>query len=43
MRMEQAMNETKDNMNKLTGLYRGKVLKHLEHGILKVFIPGVYP
>jgi hypothetical protein len=28
--------------NKLIGLYRGIVLKHLPHGKLKVFIPGVY-
>lgn len=28
--------------NKLTGLYRGKVLRHLPGGRLKVFIPGVY-
>lgn len=29
--------------NKLTGLYRGKVIQHLPHGKLKVFIPSVYP
>lgn len=29
--------------NKLTGLYRGQVLRHLQAGKLKVFIPGVYP
>lgn len=27
----------------MLGMYRGKVLKHLENGILKVYIPGVYP
>lgn len=43
MKMEQAMNDIEDRVSKLDGLYRGKVLKHLEHGILKVFIPGVYP
>ena len=29
--------------NKLVGLYRGKVLRHLPHGKLKVFVPSVYP
>lgn len=29
--------------NKLTGLYRGEVIRHLQAGKLKVFIPGVYP
>ena len=29
--------------NKLTGLYRGRVVRHLPAGKLKVFIPGVYP
>lgn len=29
--------------NKLVGLYRGKVVRHLSHGRLKVFIPSVYP
>jgi len=29
--------------NKLVGLYRGKVICHLPHGKLKVFIPSVYP
>ena len=29
--------------NKLTGLYRGEVVRHLQAGRLKVFIPGVYP
>lgn len=28
--------------NKLTGLYRGKVIQHLPHGRLKVYIPAVY-
>lgn len=28
--------------NKLTGIYRGKVICHLPHGKLKVFIPTVY-
>lgn len=37
------MNDIEEKVSKLDGLYRGKVLKHLEHGILKVFIPGVYP
>lgn len=27
----------------LNGLYRGRVVKHLEHGILKVYIPDIYP
>ena len=29
--------------DKLTGLYRGEVIRHLQAGLLKVFIPGVYP
>jgi hypothetical protein len=29
--------------NKLTGLFRGEVLRHLQNGKLKVFVPGVYP
>lgn len=29
--------------DKLTGLYRGEVVRHLQAGRLKVFIPGVYP
>lgn len=29
--------------NKLVGLYRGKVIQHLPHGRLKVYIPAVYP
>lgn len=29
--------------NKLLGIYRGKVVQHLPHGKLKVFIPTVYP
>ena len=29
--------------NKLTGFYRGIVLKHLSNGFCKVWIPGVYP
>lgn len=29
--------------NKFAGLYRGKVVQHLNAGRLKVFIPGVYP
>lgn len=28
--------------NKLTGIYRGKVIRHLPHGRLKVYIPSVY-
>ena len=28
---------------KLTGIYKGVVLKHLPNGKLKVFIPGIYP
>lgn len=30
------------NSKKLSGLFRGKVLRHLPHGKLKVWIPGVY-
>ena len=29
--------------SKVTGFYLGKVMMHLNHGMLKVFIPGVYP
>ena len=29
--------------NKLSGLFRGEVVRHLQAGRLKVFIPGVYP
>lgn len=29
--------------NKLLGIYRGKVVKHLENGIVKVYIPDIYP
>ena len=29
--------------NRLTGFYRGKVLKHLSSGFCKIWIPGVYP
>ena len=29
--------------NKLTGFYRGQVLKHLSNGFCKIYIPGVYP
>ena len=29
--------------SKVTGCYLGKVMMHLNHGMLKVFIPGVYP
>lgn len=29
--------------NRLVGLYRGKVLKHLSNGFCKIWIPGVYP
>ena len=28
---------------KLNGFYRGKVVKHCDHGFCKVFIPGIYP
>ena len=28
--------------NKLTGFYRGKVLKHLSNGFCKIYIPSVY-
>lgn len=28
---------------KLNGFYRGKVVKHCDHGYCKVYIPGVYP
>ena len=31
-----------DTGNRLEGLYRGIVLKHLPHGKCKIFIPGVY-
>lgn len=30
-------------MERLNGIYRGTVLKHLDYGRMKVFIPGVYP
>ena len=29
--------------NKLTGFYRGTVLKHLSNGFCKIYIPSVYP
>ena len=29
--------------NRLTGFYRGTVLKHLDNGFCKIWIPGVYP
>ena len=29
--------------NKLFGVYRGKVLKHLSNGFCKIYIPSVYP
>ena len=29
--------------NRLTGFYRGTVLKHLSKGFCKIWIPGVYP
>ena len=29
--------------NRLTGFYRGTVLKHLSNGFCKIWIPGVYP
>jgi len=29
--------------SQLNGVYFGKVLKHLSHGKLKVYIPSVYP
>lgn len=28
---------------KLTGFYRGTVLKHLSNGKCKIWVPGVYP
>lgn len=28
---------------RLYGIYRGRVVKHLENGILKVYIPDIYP
>jgi hypothetical protein len=31
------------NVIRYDGFYRGKVLKHLDKGLLKVFIYGVYP
>ncbi len=34
---------TEDASNKKYGFYRGKVLKHLENGFCKIWIPGVYP
>lgn len=37
------MSERRELSDKLFGLFRGKVLKHLENGILKVYIPDVYP
>lgn len=37
------MSECRKLPDKLFGMYRGKVLKHLENGILKVYIPDVYP
>lgn len=33
----------KNNQNKLTGFYRGKVLKHLSNGYCKIWIPSIYP
>jgi hypothetical protein len=32
----------KQNGNRLLGFYRGRVIKHLEHGKCKIYIPGVY-
>ena len=29
--------------NKLFGVYRGQVLKHLSNGFCKIYIPSVYP
>lgn len=29
--------------NKLAGFFKGVVVKHLEHGKCKIWIPGVYP
>lgn len=29
--------------NKLVGMFRGKVLKHLPHGYCKIMVHGVYP
>lgn len=34
---------TEDISSKKYGFYRGKVLKHLENGFCKIWIPGVYP
>lgn len=34
---------TEGKPERLSGLYRGVVVRHLEHGKLKVWIPGVYP
>ena len=36
------MNNVDFQPNKLFGIFRGKVVQHLENGILKVFIPDVY-
>lgn len=37
------MIETYPSGNKLTGFYRGIVLKHLSKGFCKIWIPSIYP
>lgn len=37
------MSECRKLPDRLFGVYRGKVVKHLENGVLKVYIPDVYP
>ena len=37
------MSDCRQNVDKLFGIYRGKVVKHLENGVLKVYVPDVYP
>lgn len=36
------MTSTRHNIDKLFGVYRGKVLKHLPHGRCKIYIPEAY-
>lgn len=36
-------NKCYEQPDKLFGMYRGIVKKHLENGVLKVFVPGVFP
>lgn len=37
------MSDSRQFIEKLTGIYRGKVVKHLENGLVKVYIPDIYP